>query len=92
MNDFLNKLFGFNYINLVAWIIAGLCLLGVSGFFGYQAFERGKEQPVDTATYILCLIAILLLGLFCLLLQIYCALVVEQLNKQSRTKSDDLPY
>jgi formate hydrogenlyase subunit 3/multisubunit Na+/H+ antiporter MnhD subunit len=81
-------------MNLIGWIVAGISLLSVTCFFGYHAWQRGRDQAVAPGPeiYILAIIALLLLGIFCLLLQIYCALVVEQLNKQARTTPEDLPY
>jgi hypothetical protein len=91
VNDFLNKLFGFNHMNLIGWLVAGISLLSVSGFFGYQALESGKHMATGPGpdVYILATIALLLLGIFCLLLQIYCALVVEQINKQEKPASNE---
>ena len=89
MNDFLSKCFGFNHMNLIGWIVAGVSLLCVSGYFGYQAVEHAKSTTVGPEIYILSVIAMALLGIFVLLLNIYVNLVIEQLNKQPKSSSNE---
>ena len=89
MNDILSRCFGFNHMNLIGWIVAGISLLCVSGYFGYQAVEHARATTIGPDLYILSIIAIALLGIFALLLNIYVNLVIEQINKQPKRNGDE---
>lgn len=90
MNDVIVKLFGVNRMNLFGWCAAGLIVIGLAVLLMVEAAIAAKNATPELM--LLGAIAVLLLGIFGVLLQIYCALLAEKIErgrKERRYRDDD---
>ena len=90
MDKLIVKLFGVNRMNLIGWIWLGFLLIVAAVFFIITALPNVIRQPGRPDQLLLAAIAILLLGIFGVLLQIYCAMLAEKLERKPRpTRRDE---
>jgi hypothetical protein len=83
MDKFIIKLFGVNRLNLVGWVCAGvLVIFGSLALGGVGGVAYAEGDPNASVALLLGSIALLLLGVFGVLLQIYCSLLAEKLERQ----------
>jgi hypothetical protein len=83
VDKFIIKFFGINKMNFWGWVCAGLLLIGLVVFLfgtGYSAFLKGDSASMLVS--MLVGIGLLLLGIFGLLLQLYCGMLAEKLERQ----------
>jgi Co/Zn/Cd efflux system component len=90
MDKLIIKLFGINRLNLIGWCFAGLFLICGTLFFILLALSRMAPGPAADSRpliFLLVAIALLLLGIFGLLLSIYCAMFAEKLESSGQLKA-----
>jgi hypothetical protein len=75
------KLFGVNRMNFVGWCVAGLLIVGASLVSACAALSPGFGADQRLGIW-LCAIWLVLMGIFCLLLQLYCSLLAEKLERR----------
>jgi hypothetical protein len=86
MDRFIINLFGYTRTNLLGWIVAGLLVMGLSLCLFYLAYQPPLRPGFSPEWYLLAAIALLLLGIFGVLLQMYCAQVAEKLERDARAR------
>jgi hypothetical protein len=83
MDKLIIKLFGVNRLNLVGWVCVGVLVIFGSVALGVAALVAYADgDPGASVALLLGSVALLLLGVFGVLLQIYCSLLAEKLERQ----------
>lgn len=77
-----SKLFGDNKLNFYGWLFAGLLIIFGSLFVALRAIKINNENIMLFAIYLV------LIGIFCVLLQNYHARVAEKLEDKENIKSE----
>ena len=75
-------LFGVNRSNLLGWCFGGLAVIGASLGAVVLAFVVAPPAPLRPELLLLTAICFRLFGIFGVLLQIYCSMLAEKLEKQ----------
>jgi hypothetical protein len=82
MDKLIVKLFGINRFNFYGWIAAGLVVIVGSLLFWVAGFAFAFTDATVALTLVLSAIWLVLIGMFGLFLQVYCALLAEKLEKK----------
>jgi type VI protein secretion system component VasK len=82
MDKLIVKLFGINRLNFYGWIAAGLFVIVGSLLFWAVGFFFTFADPMFALAMVLSAIWVVLIGMFGLFLQLYCALLAEKLEKK----------
>jgi hypothetical protein len=86
MEKFIIKAFGVNQFNFWGWVAAGLLVVGASLMLGQLAFlDRDTNRGI---LIMLGVLGLILLGIFCVLLSLYCSLLAEKLEKKHALRGD----
>jgi hypothetical protein len=91
MNDLIVKLFGINRMNLLGWCIVGLMIIGLSVVCTVQAVLATPNFFNRPDLLLLGAIVLLMLGIFGVQLQIYCAMLAQKIerNRAERRRPDE---
>ncbi len=87
MNSLIVKLFGVNAMNLIGWCATGLLIIALAVILVADAALTAKN--VTPELLLLGAIALLLLGIFGVLLQIYCSLLAEKLERRHAVRESE---
>ncbi len=89
MDKLIVYLFGINRMNLLGWVTAGLLVLGVAAYLVVGAVSPPFAVGLPPVNALLVAISLLLMGIFGLLLQIYCSLLASRLEAPPRTQAPE---
>ena len=84
MKNWKSKLFGDNRMNFYGWICTGLLLIGLSAWLVFRALKLDALR--SSSAVLLIAICLVLLGLFGLALQNYCARVAKAVEDEDAKK------
>jgi hypothetical protein len=87
MDKWIIELFGINRLNFYGWIFAGCVVIVVSVALGLLSFVTAQRNTTEAILIMLGAIGFLLLGILSVLLQIYCSLLAEKLQKKDELLS-----
>lgn len=89
MSSWMTKLFGDNRLNFYGWIAAGLIVAGVSLLLAVAAILTGALRSPEGI--MLVAIYLILLGVFGIALQSYCARVAAAIERSDAEKNRKPP-
>ena len=88
MKNWKTKLFGDNSLNFYGWLVAGLFVIGASGYFVKRILDTDQYFRSSEGAMLLA-IWLMLLGLFGIAWHNYLARVAEKLDAPKDKKTDD---
>ncbi len=91
MDKMIVALFGVNRMNLWGWVVGGYFVMGSAGYMVAGAFIPAIGFGFTPEIALLTAACLLLLGIFGVLLQMYCSLLAIKLDLLGRSKADEKP-
>ena len=88
MDKLIIKLFGVNRMNLIGWFITGVGIMILALLLFIGAWKASVGANVPPLHLLLGTICLLLLGIFGILLQLYCSLLAEKLEKRQEANRE----